>query len=277
MQHELHGAYDARTIGHSLPVSDLFFAPDDSIYIHPTAVVDPTVKLSPGVRIGPYTLVLGDVTIGAHTKIFGHVAIVPPQDLTAPVPVGPIHIGSHVVIREFATINGPTSADRATIIGDHCYLMHFTHVAHDSHLAHNVIMTNNAQIAGHVRLEEHVLLMAGALVHQRCKIGAYSALGPTAGCRQDLPPYSLFVETPALFAGLNTVRLQRINMPLESQRALKEVTRLFYGENRPLEALFEESKSAPWGADPHVQRFLTFIGESSRGVSRKTVRGSSAE
>lgn len=249
-----------------------FYAPDDSIYVDPTAQIGTHVTLSPGVRIGAYCIIEGNVTIGPRTRISSHVVIGTAQDRSVSAPMGHVIIGADVVIREFVTINCPTAETRTTEIGDRCYLMHFAHVAHDAHLEENVIMTNHAQIAGHAYIEHDALLMAGAMVHQRCRVGAYSGLAPRSGCRLDIPPYGLYTETPALFAGIHAIKLKRSGIDGESRLALKEVTKLFYHEKLSITNLLERIKNEPWGSDRHVQAFVLFIEQSARGVSRATIR-----
>lgn len=264
------GRTQASVIESSLE-SSFFSSPDT--YVHPTAYVGPAVMLGNNVKVGPYSQIIGNVTVGDNTQIYGHVVIgSPAQDLSVRKPLGRVEIGAHSVIREFVTIDAPKADASCTRIGEHNYLMHFAHVGHDVTTGDHVTMTNHVQLAGHAVLEDHVLLMAHAAVHQFCRIGAYTALAPFSGCRQDLPPYSLFAKQPAAFAGLNKIKLRRALFSDAALAGLKQVTALFFQEKLPIALIQERSVSEPWGTSEQVQRFITFIANSRRGVSRSTVR-----
>ena len=258
------------------PISDPAFEQDffyaKETYIHPTAQVGPHVTLGSGVKIGPYAIVTGNVSIGDNTHIYSHAVIgTPAQDRSVTTPLGRVVIGKNVIIKDFVTISAATKEGGATTIGDNCYCMHFSHIAHDATLEEFVTLTNNAQVAGHVYVEKHALLMAHTMVHQWCRIGAYSALAPFSGCRQDIPPYSLYTKLPAAFTGLNRVRLQRIGAPRDSVRALQAVTRLFYREKLPFQKILDTCQERGLYDDTYVKTFLTFIEQSKRGVSRQSL------
>ena len=84
----------------------------------------------------------------------------PPQDLgyeggayTA------LTIGSHNRIGEFVSINvGTAKGGGVTRVGDHNFIMAYTHIGHDCQLADHIIIVNGAQFAGHVTIEHHALV-----------------------------------------------------------------------------------------------------------------------
>lgn len=242
-------------------------------FVHPTAIVGPNVELAHGVKVGPYAVISGSVTIGKNTQIHAHVTIgTPAQDVGVVQPLGRVEIGAHTIIREFATINAPKTDNGITKVGDHCYCMHFSHVAHDVVLEDYVVLTNNAQIAGHAHLESHVIMMAHTGVHQWCHVGKYSALTPYSAARQDIPPFSLFVGQPAAWTGLNRVGLQRAGFASSSIDALKALMSWFYRDKVPLAQLHERVAVQSWHNDPAVVYALTFLQNSTRGVSRQHVK-----
>ena len=61
--------------------------------IHPTAIIDPSVKIAAGVSIGPYSVIGGDVEIGESTWIGPHVVV-----------NGPTRIGRENRIFQFNSI-----------------------------------------------------------------------------------------------------------------------------------------------------------------------------
>ena len=246
-----------------------FFA-SSGTYVHPTAIVGERVTLGANVKIGPYCVVLGNVRIGDNTKLMAHVTVgFPAQDVGTPAPLGVVHIGANCTIREFVTIHAPKHIDGATSIGNNCYLMTFSHVAHDVTLEDNVILINNATIGGHAHIERNVMLMAGAAIHQFCRVGRYSCITPYSGARQDAPPFCMHSGGPIGFAGLNKIALRRAGFSPDDMAALKTVTRRFYVDKILLADLQAQAAIAPWGQNKHVQDFLSFIAVSKRGVSRR--------
>ena len=107
------------------------------------------------------------VTIGTSNRIqHGAVLGGPPQDLgyqggayTA------LEIGSHNRIGEFVSINvGTAKGGGTTRIGDHNFIMAYTHIGHDCQLADHIVIVNGAQFAGHVTIEHHALFPQAANV-----------------------------------------------------------------------------------------------------------------
>jgi UDP-N-acetylglucosamine acyltransferase len=248
-----------------------FFSSPDT-YIHPSAIVGPHVVLGSNVKIGPGCVVVGNVTIGDNTRIYAHSIIgYPAQDLSVKEPQGSIIIGANCQIREYVSIHAPKIKDAATSIGNNCYLMNHCHVGHDVVLEDNVTLINGVNLGGHVHIEKGAMLMAGAAVHQFCRIGTFACLTPFSGTRQDLPPYSMFSGQPAGFAALNRIALKRAGVPQSSIENLRIVTRIFYQEKKLLNVLEEQARDSEWGNDPYVCSFIEFIRKSARGVSKRTL------
>jgi len=243
-------------------------------YIHPTAVVGKNVKLGLNVKIGPFCVVIGNVTIDDDTRIHSHVSIgFPAQDLQTKQSIGAIEIGKNCQIREFVTISSPKLSNSRTSIGNHCYVMNFSHIAHDVTLEDHVTLINNVNLAGHVYIEHHAMLMANTGLHQFCRVGAYSALAPFSGMRQDLPPFSMFNGLPGRFAGLNLVALKRAGCNRQDLDALKTVTKLFFQDKLPLEEIEERvSQEKLLQENKYVNKFISFVKTSNRGISRKTIK-----
>ncbi len=253
-------------------LQEVFFTSPDT-YIHPTAHVDPSVKLGSGVKIGPHCVITGNVIIGDRTMIHAYVALgFPAQVVGITKSLGTIKIGSDCQIREFATIHASRYEHGQTTIGNNCYIMNHAHVGHDATLEDHVTLINNVMLAGHTYVEHHAIIMASSATHQFSRIGAYTALAPYSGIRQDLPPYGIYTGKPARFSGLNLIGLRRAGFSVASIQALKRATTLFYRDKlllAPLkEALAADSLTAH---DSLVEDFITFIENSSRGVSRALV------
>jgi UDP-N-acetylglucosamine acyltransferase len=67
--------------------------------IHPTAIVDGTAEIDPSATIGPYSIVTGEVRIGAETIVESHARIGSRY--------GRVTIGSHNHIQHGAVLGGP--------------------------------------------------------------------------------------------------------------------------------------------------------------------------
>jgi len=251
-----------------------FFFESYGTYIHPTSIISNKVTLGENVKIGPFCVVVGNVAIGSNTRLHGHLSIgMPAQDLNTKKALGTIEIGQHCDIREFVTISAPKNAASKTKIGDHCYIMNFCHIAHDVTLEDHVTLINNVNLAGHVHVEHNVMLMANTGIHQFCRIGAYSALTPYSGMRQDLPPFCMFNGAPGRFAGLNLVALKRAGWTTNDRNGIKTITKLFFQDKLPFDTIKQHvGTNIPLKQSEYVQQFLNFVQNSSRGISRKTIK-----
>ena len=240
-------------------------------YVHPTAIVGEHVSLGKGVKIGPFCTVVGNTTIGDGTRLHGHVTVgMPAQVVGVLQNHGKISIGQNCELREFVTVHAARTETGQTRIGDSCYLMHYAHVSHDSVVGNNVVLNPNVNLGGHTEVEDRAVVMTGSATHQFCRIGTLTALAPFSGIRQDIPPFCMFNGKPAAFFGLNVIGLKRNGAGRDNINALKHVTKLFYQDKLPQQAILDAAAVEPtWGHDPFVKQFLAFIISSSRGISRR--------
>jgi len=259
--------------------------------IHPTAVVDPSARISEGVEIGPYAVVEADVTIGSDTVIGAHAVIKRyveigkqnriyqfasigeiPQDLKFGGEKSRLVIGDRNTIREFTTLNrGTEGGGGVTRIGNDCFLMSYTHVAHDCSLGNNVILANSVQMGGHVHIDDHVVVGGLSAIHQFCHIGEHCMLGGASALSQDAPPYMLVTGYRAYIRGLNLIGLSRRGFSKETIAALKKAFRILFGEG----VKTKEAVSKVRGEvelTPEVEKLLTFIESSERGVCTTRAR-----
>ena len=259
---------------------EFYHSPDT--FVHPSAILSPSVKVGSGVKIGPFVTITGNVIVADHVRIFPYVSIgAPAQNIGTKDALGSITIGAHTQIREFTSIHASKYEDGATTIGEHCYIMAYCHVAHDVVIGNYVTLINNVNLGGHSQIEERAVLMANSATHQFCRVGAYAALAPYSGIRQDIPPFGLYNGQPAAFAGLNTIGLKRAGFDIESRARIKKIMTLFFREKVSLEQLKESIDSDPLlHNDKHVIHFLSFITESitqARGVSRRVAQTAEQE
>jgi len=255
-----------------------------SARIHPTAIVSPDAQLGADVEIGPFAIVgegctIGDgsvigpratlernVLLGANVKVgSGTILGGDPQDLKFRGEHTTVEIGEGTTIREYTTINRGTTHSYKTVVGKHCFIMSYVHLAHDCHIGDGVILVNSVQLAGHVTVGDRAIIAGQSAAHQFVKIGQYAFVGGCSRISQDVPPYIKAVGNPIKLYGLNSVGLQRNNFPDEVIRELKRAYRLFFRSELNVTQA-KERAAGELKPFPEVQELLRFVEESGRGV-----------
>ncbi len=255
--------------------------------IHPTAVIDPTVKLGENVEIGPYSIIGAGVEIGAGSVIGPHVVIngptrigienrifqfasigEVPQDKKFHGEKSILEIGDRNHIREFVTINrGTADGGGITRIGNDNWLMAYIHVAHDCIVGNNVIFSNGASLAGHVTVDDHAILGGFTLVHQFCHIGSHAFCGMGSAVSKDVPPYVIVNGNPSHPHGLNLEGLKRRGFSKETLKQLRDAYKLVYRSGLTLEEALPKLGSLA-SACAEVAYFTDFIKSATRGIIR---------
>ena len=206
--------------------------------IHPTALIDPKAELDSDVSVGAYSVIGAGVQIGRGTTIAPHVVI-----------EGPTRIGK-------------------TVLGDGNWIMAYVHLAHDCVIGNNTTFANNVILAGHVHIEDHVVMGGAAMVYQFVRIGAYTMVGYCAGVKQNVPPYSLVVESPARIAGINLEGLKRHHFSTDDIAAIKRCHHHLYRENLLLDEARDKINALASESEParRIAEFLENTGK--RGLIR---------
>ena len=255
--------------------------------IHESAIIDPTAKIDDNVDIGAYSIIDKNVcisegtiikenavirentTIGKNNLIYQFATIgEKPQDLKFQNETTTCTIGDNNTFREYCSIHRGTSDGISdTNIGDGNLFMAYTHVAHDCIIKNNCILSNGASLAGHVNLESFVSLGGFTLVHQFCHIGEYAFSGLGTVISQDVTPYTLVAGNHAKAYKINSVGLKRKGFDKESILNLEKTFKLFVKskktkENR--EQIYKDSNLS----NPYTEKFVKFILESERGITR---------
>jgi UDP-N-acetylglucosamine acyltransferase len=218
--------------------------------IHSTAIVSPRAEIGRNVRIGPYSVIAEDVQIGDDTEIGAHVVIdrwttigkenqifagavigTQSQDLKYKGERSFCIIGDGNVIREYVTINRATIPGARTLIGDRNAILAYCHVAHDCQLGNFITISNVSTLAGHVRIDDRAGLGGYVGVHQYCHIGAMAYVGGWSKVVKDVPPYVRVSGAPLKVYGLNSVGLERSDVPPASRKALRRAYYLLYRSN----------------------------------------------
>ena len=256
--------------------------------VHPTAIIHPRAQVSSDVSVGPYSLIGENVELGEGSEVMSHAVIdgrtrlgknnrifpyasigLAPQDLKYNGEPTRVEIGDGNSIREFVTIHrGTVEGEGVTRIGSHNLLMAYVHIAHDCKLGNNIIMANGASLAGHVEIQDHATVGAFTMIHQFCRIGAYSFLGSATLVNQDILPYSkTSAPRPVEVYGSNRLGLERRGLTKEDlkdlEAAFRLLTRSKLNTTQALEAI--EAKGFQ---SPHVKALVDFIKSSQRGVAK---------
>lgn len=259
--------------------------------IHPTALVDPAAQLDSTVEVGPYTIIgphvkigagtsvgahcviEGRTTIGVHNRIFQFNSIgAIPQDKKYAGEPTELRIGDHNTIREFCTLNlGVPGAGGLTTVGDHNWIMAYTHIAHDCHVANHTTLANNTTLAGHVNLADWVTVGGLTGIHQFVSVGAHAMIGFASAVTQDVPPFMLVDGNPLAVRGLNLVGLKRRDFSAARIAAIKQMHKLLYRQGLTLEAAragIEALAAESPDAAQDVDTMARFLAGTARGIAR---------
>jgi UDP-N-acetylglucosamine acyltransferase len=251
--------------------------------IHSSAIVAGDARLGAGVKIGPCAVIEEDVALGEGCEIAAHAVIKrhtrmgarnrvaeqaviggDPQDLKfSPDSLTYVEIGDDNIFREGVTVHRGSREGGRTRIGNHCFLMAYTHVAHDCVVGDQVVMVNQATIAGEVVVHNGAFLSGFVGVHQFCRVGRLAMIGGLTKLVQDALPFCVTDGNPGRARGLNLTGLRRGGFSREEIAALKEAYRMLYAR-MPLEEALARMKKM--GSDA-VDEFAGFITASKRGFA----------
>jgi UDP-N-acetylglucosamine acyltransferase len=242
---------------------------DPTCEIGPFAVVGPNVKLGPKNVLAAHAMVTGHTTLGEGNRVFPHAVLGEiPQDLKYRGEPTRLEIGSRNTFRECVTVNlGTVQGGGATVVGNGCLLMAYSHVGHDCNVGDGAIIANSVALAGHVILEDHVHLSGLAAAHQFTRIGRLAFVSGLTGVVLDVAPYCMVTGSRGELAGLNAVGLQRAGMSEEQIGRVKQAYKIFFRSNLPLAEAVAQLE-AELGAHPEIAHFIAFVKGSERGITR---------
>lgn len=254
--------------------------------IHPTAIIDPGVKIPSSSKIGPYCVIGADVELGEDCKLISHVAIqgptkvgadnsfypfcsvgLAPQDLSYAGEPTRLELGDHNEIREFVTINrGTVKGGGLTRVGSHVLVMAYTHIAHDCRVGDHVILANAATLGGHVIVEDWAQVGALCPVHHFVRIGTHAFIGGGTTITQDVLPFSKTSAARGTHAfGMNSVGLRRRGFSVQRLSRIHHAYKVLLASKLNTSQALEKLKSeGDLGED--VELLIRFIEASERGV-----------
>lgn len=254
--------------------------------IHATAIVHPKAKVAASAEIGPYCVIHENVEIQDGVKLDSHVVVngwttIGPkcrihsfasiggdsQDLKYQGERTYVKIGGGTTIREYVTVNGGTGAETETLIGSGCHIMAYAHIAHNCVIGDEVILANCGTLAGHVTVADKAVIGGLVAIHQFCRVGTMAIIGGCSKVVQDIPPYMMADGHPAVVRTLNTVGLQRREVPAETQRELKNAFKVIFKSGLNTSNALQQLK-AESNHTPEVRHLIEFIEQSERGISK---------
>lgn len=255
--------------------------------IHPTAIIDPQARLGQNITVGAYAMIGASVVIGDNTTIMHHAVIdknttigahcniypfssigTDPQDITFKNEDTFVEIGDHNTIREFVTINrGTAKGGHTTRIGNHNFIMAYSHIAHDCQLGDHVILTNGATLAGHVEIEDNAVVGAFSSVHQFTRVGKNAYIGGYTIVLQDILPFAKVSQSrdTYYFYGPNSIGMMRNGISREFIKAVKEIFKIIYRSDLNTSQAVERLQSEYPGSE-EAEAIINFIKNTKRGI-----------
>ena len=255
--------------------------------VHPSAIVDPRAELDSAVEVGPYCLVGAGVKIGKGTKIHSHAVIQGrttlgegnvvfpfatigsvPQDLKYKGEPSELLIGNRNTIREYVSLNpGTAGGGMITRVGDRNLLMMYCHIAHDCIVGDQNVIANGATLGGHVTIEDFVIVGGLVGIHQFVRIGTSAILGAGSMVSKDVPPYCNATGDRAKLHGLNVEGLKRRGFVKSVIEAIHKAYRIAFQSKLKTEDALTKIRQEI-AAIPEVERLVSFIASSQRGICR---------
>jgi len=239
-----------------------------NVTIGPFCYIEEGVEIGEGTRIEPHVTIYKGAIIGKHCHIFpGAVIAAIPQDLKYQGEETTVEIGDHTTIREYVTINKGTTYSGKTIIGKHCLLMAYVHVAHDCILGDRVILANDVNLAGHVEIEDWAILEGTVAVQQFIRIGRHSFIAGGSLVRKNVPPYVKAAREPLAYAGINSVGLSRRGFGESTVKNIQNIYREIFIRRQNLSSALEIIENNPVDSE-EKEHILTFIRNSPKGIMK---------
>jgi len=257
--------------------------------ISPLAVIHPDAKIGENTTVEPFAVIEKDVVIGNNCRIYTHAVILEgsrignhctifpgaviagiPQDLKFKGEKTTVEIGDHTTIRECVTVNRGTAAKGKTIVGSHCLIMAYSHIAHDCVLKDHIIIGNSTQLAGEVEVDDYAIISGGSLVHQFVRISKHVMIQGGSRIGKDIPPYTLIGRDPIVYCGINIVGLRRRGFTNEQVFLIQDIYRTLYtrglNNSQALQAIETEYTDSN-----ERSLILDFIKSSERGIVRGSI------
>ncbi|MCD1632160.1 acyl-ACP--UDP-N-acetylglucosamine O-acyltransferase [Martelella mediterranea] len=232
----------------------------ENAIIGPLSYVGPNAVLGDGVVVMHHASVEGMTRLGPGCQVFPMAVIGgAPQSVRHDASETRLEIGRNCIFREGVTINtGSSHGGGITIIGDNNLFLANSHIGHDCRIGNDVILSNNVMIGGHVVVHDKVILSGGAAIHQFVQIGRQAFVGGLAGVVNDVIPYAMIVDNPAMMGGLNVVGMQRAGIERDEIHLVRKAYKTIFSSGLILENA-ESARAEFGGKSDAVDEMLRFI------------------
>ncbi|MCE2930877.1 MAG: acyl-ACP--UDP-N-acetylglucosamine O-acyltransferase [Vampirovibrionales bacterium] len=255
--------------------------------IHPTAFIDETATVHPTAEIGAYCFIGPYCEVGEGCVLHHHASLVThttlgkgnvvhsnvvlggdPQDAKYKGETSFLRIGDYNTFREFSSLHRATGEGLATTIGDHNYIMAYSHIGHNCRIGNHNTVANAAQIAGHVVMDDYIVIGGLVACHQGVHIASYAMIGGCSGIRKNIPPYSLiFGAEDAQINGINVVGLRRNGFDAETRTAIKRAYKCLFYEKGSLKERLQKADESNATKNPAIQYLIDFVANADkRGI-----------
>jgi UDP-3-O-[3-hydroxymyristoyl] glucosamine N-acyltransferase len=190
-------------------------------FVHPTAVVDASVKIEKPVYIGPHCVIesnveigkgsklIANVFIGAHSKIAENVCLHPGvvigsdgygyaddgKDHLKVVHRGGVVIEKNVEIGANSVVNQGTF--RPTVIGEGSKFDSHVHVAHNAQIGKRVLIVSQSNVAGSAVIGDETIIAGRSGVADHVILGKRTKLLAFSAAIKDHPDDSVLSGFPA--------------------------------------------------------------------------------
>jgi len=240
----------------------------NDVTIEPFAYIDDNTEIGDGTHIMSSANIRSGARIGKNCTIFpGAVISGIPQDLKFQGEDSLAIIGDFTTIREAATVSRGTKTKGVTIVGEHCLLMAYSHVAHDCILKNHVILGNATQLAGEVEVDDYAILSGGALVHQFTRIGMHVMIQGGTRLGKDIPPFIIAGREPVSYAGINLIGLRRRGYANEKINQIQEIYRIIYSSGLNFTDAITKIEQ-DFTPNDEINEIVNFVKGSPRGIVR---------
>src|SRR5690606_14743159 len=98
---------------------------------------------------------------------------------------------------------------RETVIGNHNYLMAYTHVGHDCQIGNHVVIANDTHLGGHTVIEDNVVIGGVCAFNQHTHVGKNAFIAGSSVVNKDILPFSKAQGNYAVCRATNKIGLQR--------------------------------------------------------------------
>jgi UDP-N-acetylglucosamine acyltransferase len=239
-----------------------------NVVIEPFVTIEKDVEIGSGTWIGSNVTIMEGARIGKNCRIFpGAVISAIPQDLKFEGEKSLTIIGDDCTIRECATINRGTSASGKTIVGNHCLIMAYAHIAHDCVIGDNCVIVNSVALGGHVTIGDYAIIGGLSAIHQFVSVGKHAMVSGGSLVRKDVPPYIKAAREPLSFVGINSIGLRRRGFSDDKIKEIQAIFRiLFQNNNNNTQALLKIETEL--NASPERDEIISFVQNSGRGIMK---------